>query len=261
MKPRILLISIALLLAAAGGILSYDGYVQSQELLSTIQSFTVTSQQTITNVQSNVVTTTFKDTIVDEEWTGDYHGYEGCGYMFLYNRTLLEGPLHISYDVSKSIYPPITDFYLMRPLTTWPPYVQPPPIQPTWGGCGADIKYAHTIVFSKENTNKFEGTVDVDEAGRYDILLLVQPGSVPSGKVSVTLRIEQVLTTVTTLSETLTSTVGVAYETSTTSFQAAGLSTPYYAGIGLVFVGIVVLLASLLGTIPRGGGRGPLGPQ
>jgi len=255
MKLDSLFVLLTLLLASGGGLLSYYGYSQSLEMLPTVETYTTTSpyvstsQMVVTNIESYTATSISKFTIVDEDarlarWQTD--AFIGCGYALRYTRTLQHNPLHISYSVQKE-HRPVVHFFLMQAFVSYPPYV----IQPTYGGCGADLIYAHNIIFTTD-TATFDGEINVNEAGEYEILLLVQEGAVPGEEILTTIRIEQTDTTVKTVSQTTTATTNVAYnvvkvlEISSTSFQLAGLGLTYYAGIGALVAGAVLASVTLL---------------
>ena len=176
-----------------------------------VRTVYVTTTQTsyvpiIQTTQTSYITTTqptIKNMILNEVWTGDYPNMPwACGLRFQFDRTLARGPLHISYTVSGSDLPSI-DFYLKKasPSHTEPIIYQVPTVASWfsgmhggWEGCDNDIWYGHAVLFSKMDTSEFDGMVNVDEAGLYEIFLLVTP---EYGKISLTVLIEQTLTTVT----------------------------------------------------------------
>ena len=261
MKPGVLLTSLVLLLAAVGSGLSYHEYIQGLQPVPIVESYTATSQSIVTSVQSSVGTTTYAEMVIDEtlELTRDHPSWMGCAYRLYYSRSLHDGPLHISYSAHavKPSNVPTIDFSLMRPVAH-------PQQAVLVTVCGADFWYGHTPVFTPRSADQYDGTISVPAGNDYEFMFLVHTGNVLAETVYMTIRAEQMVTTVTTLRQTLTSGLDVPYVTSSTSFRAAGFGPLFYASVSLLSaaIGVLVVLVvtSRLGRTrePTSEERGPV---
>ena len=232
---------LTIILVVVGSTLSYFGYQQSLQPLPTTQTYTITSQQLTASVSLTVITSTNTDAIIGDlvylnRWESP--SWIGCGYHIRYTRTLHAGSLYVSYSAVKtgqSTYHPQIDFFLMRPAAKTE-YV----IQPTV--CGAGISYGRDVVFSALSMREYGGMVKVPETGEYDFEFFVQQG-METGASWFSIRVEQTVTTVTTLDRTFTTSADIPYETSNTTLRFSGLTSSFYFGF------IVLLIAGVISVV------------
>ena len=252
-KPKVLLMSFALLLAATGSVLVYLGYIHSLQLQSTVNYYTTASQELRTSIKSNVVTITTNNIVLDEraETPPNSQNWQtgNCPIVIKYDRTLQEGKVHITYTSRRITYPPgfspkvSTDFWLQFPT--------PGPLTPMNLAtvCASGLGYGYTVVFSKMSVSDFDGIVDVPKAGEYQFAFVLHDRENP---LSFSIKAEQVATTVATASQTLISMRNVTYVTSTISFHPVGLGPQFYAGISYIFASAVVAISLRRRFLVRG---------
>jgi hypothetical protein len=245
MKIGSLLVALAVILVVVGAGLSYSGYNES--LRVSTQSFTSTSTRTITSTETHeyvstethVSTTTSNESILDETFDVQSWGAYFC-YWHYYNVPIDAGQVHVSYNSSAGA----VDFWLLDEKG----FARYNSTQ----YCG-DL-YKVGSIAHQFGSSTYKADVTIPSSGTYYVVFLNR--SVNKSTIMVKIDYSVPKETVVTETEEHTYThystqqSPLMTEVVTLSTQHGELGVPFYGGIGLVIVAVILLVFSVVTRKP-----------